>query len=83
MFEPTMKNWQVNDVVQIDPAHDEKFAGCFLLVTELAGWGVQGFVQIPGSGRAHYRLPWEGGELVGKAAFVPRSETEQEPDDGN
>lgn len=68
------KNWKVNDVVQINPAHDARFGGCFLLVEEVKSWGVLGFVQIPGNaeqgGQAYYRLPWNGGDYVGKAVFI-------------
>lgn len=27
------------DVVQIDPSHDERFGGCFMLVTDVKSWG--------------------------------------------
>lgn len=69
-------NWGVDDVIQIDPEHDERFGGCFLLVTEAKSWGVQGFVQIPGGGQAYYRLPWSGGERVGRAVWTTAEEKE-------
>ena len=53
-----MDNWQVNDVIQIDSEHDERFGGCFIQVTEVKSWGVKGFVAIPGNvgerGQAFY-----------------------------
>lgn len=64
------KDWQVNDIVQIDPMHDERFGGCFLQITELKSFGAMGFVQIPAGGQAYYRLPWNGGDKVGTAVFV-------------
>jgi len=61
----------VGDVVQIDPAHDEKFGGCFMLVEEVKGWGLVGFVQVPGSGRAYYRVPYEKCFQIGMAQWAP------------
>ena len=59
------------DVVQIDPAHDGLFGGCFMVVTELKGFGAQGYVSAPGEkGLAYYRCPWAGMHKVGKAEWV-------------
>ena len=76
MPDPKSKGWNVNDLIQIDPAYDERFGGCILQVTETKSFGVKGFVQIPAGGQAPYRLPWDGGEYVGLSAFVPRRETD-------
>ncbi len=57
-------------VVQIDPAHDERFGGCFMQVTELKSWGVQGFVKVPAGGMAFYRVPFAGIEYIGEAIWV-------------
>jgi hypothetical protein len=61
---------QVGSVVQIDPAHDDRFGACLLLVTELKGWGVQGYVRIPGRGDAYYRVPFDMVSYVGPATWV-------------
>lgn len=47
----------INDVVQIDPAHDERFGACLMIVSGLkASWrGIQGYVKIPADGDAYYR----------------------------
>lgn len=58
------------DVVQIDPAHDERFGGCFMQVTERKDWGVQGFVKVPAGGMAFYRVAYEHIEYVGTATWV-------------
>lgn len=58
------------DVVQIDPAHDEVFGGCLMLVTEPKAWGAQGSVRVPGRGEAYYRVPWSAMEYVGPATWV-------------
>ncbi len=70
----------VGSVVQIDPAHDEKFGGCFMLVTELKGFGALGFVEIPGDdgGQAYYRCPHDAMVLIGSAEWAP-AELEEQP----
>lgn len=61
----------IGDVVQIDPAHDERFGGCFMVVTEPKGWGAQGYVAVPGSnGLAYYRCPKESMIRVGRAEWL-------------
>ena len=70
--------WRIDDVVQVSPTHDERFGGALLVVTEVMGWGVQGYVQMPGQGQAYYRLPFkptkEGctvtGRFIGKAYWL-------------
>lgn len=67
------------DVVQINPEHDTRFGGCFLLITEVKSWGVQGFVQIPtsdGFNRAYYRVPFDQIEHIGTANWIPTDEVE-------
>ena len=62
----------VGDVVQIDPEHDKRFGGSFMLVTELKpSWnGLVGFIQIPGSGQAYYRVPRGNVRWVGVAEWT-------------
>jgi len=62
---------KVGDVVQIDPAADTKFPGCFMMVTEPKAWGAQGFVQVPAGGAAYFRPTWEQMEYIGPACWVP------------
>jgi hypothetical protein len=72
------ETWDVDDIVQISPTHDDTFGGALLVVTETKGWGVQGYVVIPGQGCAYYRLPYEPqrpdctitGRKVGKAFWL-------------
>lgn len=61
-----------NDVVQIIPEH--KWGGCFVQVTEIKEWGIQGFVQIPMEGQAFIRLNKEEFEKIGEAIFIPNEE---------
>ena len=66
----------VGDVVQISPTlEDQFFSGCFMMVTEVKSWGVQGFIAIPGErgkppGAAYFRCKWENMELVGTAPWI-------------
>lgn len=65
---------EIGDVVQIKPEHDDRFGGCFMMVTEPKNWGAQGFVFVLGSSqakRAYYRCKFENMEFIGKAAWVP------------
>lgn len=66
---------RVNDIVQLCPFSTENkmFAGCFLLVTEVKSWGVQGYVQVLGSdgepgGQAYYRAKEGTFEATGGSA---------------
>ena len=61
----------IGDVVQIDPAHDDRFGGCFMVITESKSWGAQGYCASPGqSGLAYYRCPFAAMELIGSAEWV-------------
>jgi hypothetical protein len=72
-------------VVQIHPTLcGPLFQGCFLLVTEVKTWGVQGFFAIPKNreeppGEAYFRAKWEEIEYVGLAPWVP--DREEDGDD--
>jgi hypothetical protein len=72
---------QINDVMQIDPAHDGMFGGCFMIVTEVKKWGVQGYVQIPGKGQAYYRCAWENCYLIGNAQWIVKRDDEDAMDE--
>ena len=62
----------VDSVVQIDPAHDDRFGGAFLVVTEMKTWGVMGYVTIPGKdgGAAYYRVAFDKVVYIGQAEWV-------------
>ena len=60
----------IGAVLQIAPEHSEMFGGCFLQVTEVKPWGVQGFVRVPGGGNAFVRVKWEHLEVIGMAVWV-------------
>jgi hypothetical protein len=63
----------VGDVVQIDPEHDDVFGACYLTVTELKAWGVQGYVRVPGKGDnggdAYYRVRFEKIVRIGRSEW--------------
>lgn len=68
---------KVGSIVQLDPEFTENkmFVGCFLVVTEIKSWGVQGYVQGLGSdgnmgGHAYYRAKKETFQLVGNAKWI-------------
>ena len=57
-----MHTIHVGDIVQLDPCTttNPMFRGCMMVVTEVKGWGVQGYVQALGKdetigGQAYYR----------------------------
>lgn len=63
---------KVGSIVQLHPYElgNPMFGACFMVVTELKSWGVQGFVQALGSngepgGQAYYRAKWEEFEPTG------------------
>lgn len=60
---------QVNDIVQIVPGHE--WAGCLLIVAELKGTSILGFVQIPLKGEAFIRVEKKDFKKVGTALHVP------------
>lgn len=57
-----------NDVVQIVPEH--RWGGCFVIVSEVKSWGIQGYVQIPMQGQAYIRLNTGEFERIGKSLFI-------------
>lgn len=70
---------EVNDIVQLDPEKvgNRMFAACFMIVTEIKTWGVQGYVQSLGEngnpgGQAYYRAKWDEMIKVGKAEWVAK-----------
>lgn len=68
--------WVKGDILQIDPEHDHIFGGCFMLVTEPKEWGAQGFFDVPGEGKAFYRVDHENATRVGFAEWLPEEEEE-------
>lgn len=60
-----MREIKRHDIVQVNERHD--WVGCFVYVTEVKSWGVQGFVQVPNQGQAFIRLKHEEYEKVGRA----------------
>jgi hypothetical protein len=69
---------EINDVIQLNPetCRNQMFAGCFIVVIEIASWGVVGYVQALGQdgkpgGQAYYRAKWEElGTSIGTAEWV-------------
>lgn len=70
------------DVVQLNEKVDPMFVGCFMTVTEVKDWGVQGYIQIPGenAGQAYYRAKFGFFDWLGATDFIVASEYEQEPE---
>lgn len=68
----------IGAVLQIAPEHSETFGACFLQVTEVKPWGVQGFVRVPGGGNAFVRVKWEHLEVIGMAVWVDASTAQGE-----
>ena len=66
------RDYEVGDVVQINPTYDPMFGGAFLVITELKTWGVMGYVHplVEGGGQAYYRVVFEHIEYVGRAVWV-------------
>jgi len=67
---------KINDVVQLNPitCRNPMFAGCFLIVTEVKTWGVQGYVQALGEddkpgGQAYYRAKFDEFIKIGIAVW--------------
>jgi len=61
----------VGDVVQIDPEYDEIFGGCFMVITEVKPWGLQGYFDSPGvDGLAFYRVKHENVSKIGPAVWL-------------
>lgn len=68
-------------IVQLSPekAKNRMFAGCFMVVTQLKSFGVQGYVQGLGSagepgGRAYYRANFEEFEPVMAEGVIATAE---------
>lgn len=62
--------FRINDVVQIDPASDEKFGGCFMIITEVKTWGAKGYITVPGfTGLAYYNCNNKNMIFIGVAAW--------------
>ena len=75
MAEIDLLKIEEGDVVQIDPESDGKFAACLMVVTEVKGWGLQGYVTVPGSvvggsGRAFYRVKHDNYVKIGPAKWL-------------
>lgn len=71
MEKPKLIAFEVGDVVQLDPdkTKNRAFIGCFLVVTEVKEWGIQGYVPVPGAGLAFYRADYGTFEKIGKAVW--------------
>lgn len=69
--------WKIGDIVQIDPESDEVFGGCLMTVTEPKIWGAQGFFEIPGEGRAFYRVKYENAVRVGFVEWIWENKEEE------
>ena len=64
-------------VVQLDPDNckNPMLRGCFMTVTEVKEWGVQGYIQCTGTnnemgGQAYYRAKTDEFEIIGGAVWI-------------
>lgn len=71
------ENIAPGDVFQIKPDFENKaFAACFVTVSEIKSFGIQGYVQALGKtrdemgGQAYIRLKWEDIAYVGEAVWA-------------
>ena len=69
---------EVGTVLQLSPESEEVrpcFKGCFLVVTEVKTWGIQGYIPAVGAtfdepgGLVFLRPKWEDLEFVGAAVW--------------
>lgn len=63
---------EVGDVVQIT-AEDNRWQGCFIVVTEVKAWGIQGYIpspQVEDVGLVFVRCETKDIEKVGVAACI-------------
>lgn len=78
-MERNQTNVREHDIVQLSPhtCQNNMFAACLMVVTEVYGWGVQGYVQGLGAngergGAAYYRAQWfEIEQTGGQAVWIP------------
>ena len=59
-----------NAVVQVNEKGQQDWIGCLVQVSEVKGWGIQGWVHIPKSGQAYIRLKWEEIDYIGQAVMA-------------
>jgi len=66
--EKAVNEIKVGDIVQINP-YMELFGACFVVVTEVRSWGIQGYIQSAGvAGQQYIRLRLEEMEPTGGKA---------------
>lgn len=73
-----MAELKEGDIVQLDPNQTSHaaFNGCFLVISEIYDWGVQGYIQNIGvtldemGGQIYYRANHGTYQKVGKAVWV-------------
>lgn len=78
------KEVKPGDIVQIDPQSqlgdkDGFFAACYVIVEEVKGFGIQGYVLVPSKrgqnpDRVYGRFNWEDFEFVGHSEWVAKDD---------
>lgn len=57
-----------NSVVQVNELGPKEFVGCFVIVTEVRDYGIQGNCPVPnGNGNIWINLEWDKLEYIGQA----------------
>jgi hypothetical protein len=63
----------MDSVVQVNEKGPEGFVGCFVIVTEMRNYGIQGCVPVPSeTGTIWLNLEWEQMEFIGQAILKPQ-----------
>ncbi len=57
--------WNIDDIVQIDPTYDDVFGGALMIVTDPRRWGAVGYFDAPGQGKIYYRVEFANAIRVG------------------
>jgi hypothetical protein len=72
---PNVEKVEVNHIIQLTNENHKGWIACLLVVSEVRGWGVLAYNQMPMQGAAYLRVAYEDFEIVGRAVMVqPDSE---------
>jgi len=59
-----------NSVVQVNENGDIDWVGCLVQVSEVKSFGVQGWVQVPKSGKTFIRIKFSEIDYIGQAVMA-------------
>lgn len=90
MKDATMQSMvRIGAIVQVDPDESDRYAGQFIIVTEIKEWGIQGYLAVTmedpdlvrWKGIAYVRMAWDKIWLVGFAEWLQEDIEEVEGQD--